>query len=100
MLSACTPDRQAELTMKRQPWFERVFPTGLPSEQLPLIIERLRGTPARLEDRLKRVADEALTRRRGDTWSAQENAGHLLDMEGLWLTRVGDLADGRPELAA
>ena len=38
-------------------------------------------------------------RRAGDSWSIQENAGHLLDLEPLWLRRVGDLADGRPELA-
>jgi hypothetical protein len=40
-----------------------------------------------------------LVRRAGDTWSIQENAGHLLDLEPLWLRRVGDLAAGRPELA-
>jgi O-succinylhomoserine sulfhydrylase len=36
----------------RQPWFERSFPTGLPAHLLPVVIERLRGTPARIADRL------------------------------------------------
>jgi len=31
-------------------------------------------------------------------WSAQEHAGHLLDLEPLWLARVGDYVAGRPEL--
>jgi hypothetical protein len=88
------------MAMKRQPWFERVFPNGLPAVQLPLILERLRGTPARLEDRLKHIPTEVLTRRRGDTWSAQENAGHFMDLEPLWLSRVDDFEAGRAELGA
>ena len=31
-------------------------------------------------------------------WSAQENAGHLLDLEPLWLARVGDYAAGSDQL--
>jgi uncharacterized damage-inducible protein DinB len=84
--------------IKRQPWFERVFPTGLPAHLLPLIVERLRGTPARLADRLAGVPPAVLTRRSGDSWSIQENAGHLLDLESLWLRRVDDLAARRAQL--
>ena len=40
-----------------------------------------------------------LVRRAGDSWSIQENVGHLLDLEPLWLRRVDDLAAGRPALA-
>jgi hypothetical protein len=31
-------------------------------------------------------------------WSAQENAGHLLDLEPLWLARVGDYVAARDQL--
>ena len=85
--------------LRRLPWFERTFPTGLPAHLLPVVVERLRGTPARLADRLADVQHEVLVRRAGDSWSIQENAGHLLDLEPLWLRRVGDLADRRPDLA-
>jgi uncharacterized damage-inducible protein DinB len=85
--------------MNRQPWFERVFPTGLPAHLLPVIVERLRGTPARLADRLAGVPHEALIHRGGGPWSIQENVGHLLDLEPLWQHRVGDLAQGRGQLA-
>ena len=85
--------------VNRLPWFERVFPTGLPAHLLPVIVERLRGTPARLADRLAGVPHEALTRRGGGSWSTQENVGHLLDLEPLWQQRVGDLAQRRGELA-
>jgi hypothetical protein len=86
--------------VRRLPWFDRVFPTGLPAHLLPVIVERLRGTPARLADRLAGVPPSARVRRHGDSWSIQENVGHLLDLEPLWHQRVGDLAHRRGELAA
>lgn len=84
--------------IKKQPWFEREFPLGKSATLYPVIIERLRGTPARVEDRLARLPAAVLTRRSGSTWSIQENAGHLLDLEPLWQQRVDDLLSGRPEM--
>lgn len=84
--------------IRKQPWFERTFPTGLPAAALPLVIERLRGTPARVKDRVEGLPPHILTRRLGDTWSIQENVGHLLDLEPLWLQRVDDLFARRPTL--
>src|SRR5574341_1235086 len=83
---------------KKEPWFERQFPTGLPIEMFPVVVERLRGTPARLEDRLGTLSPSVLTRRAGETWSIQENAGHLLDLEPLWLQRLNDLLAKRSEM--
>src|SRR6516164_5555112 len=85
--------------VNRLPWFERGFPTGLPAHLLPVIVERLRGTSARLADRLAGVPGAVLTRRGGGAWSIQENVGHLLDLEPLWRQRVGDLARRRGEFA-
>ncbi len=82
----------------RQPWFERQFTFDLPVSAAPGLIERLRGTPVRIESRLSGVASTQLTLRRGDRWSIQENVGHLGDLEPLWLARVDDLAVGRPTL--
>jgi len=84
--------------IRKQPWFERTFPTGLAPAILPVALERLRGTPARLEERLAGLPAAVLTRRSGETWSIQENAGHLLDLEPLWLQRVEDLLAGREEM--
>jgi hypothetical protein len=85
--------------IKRLPWFQRTFPTGLPGHLLPVIVERLRGAPARLTDRLAGVPHGLLVRRSGDSWSLQENVGHLLDLEPLWQQRVGDVAQRRDTLA-
>ncbi|HEV7860906.1 MAG TPA: DinB family protein [Pyrinomonadaceae bacterium] len=80
------------------PWFERTFAFNLPLKMYPNIIERLRGTPARMEDRLNSLPKEILTRRDGDNWSIQEHAGHLLDLGSLDLSRLDDYASGKERL--
>jgi len=76
-------------------WFERKFEFTFPVELHPNLCARLRGTPARLEDLVRGLRREILIRKPGEKWSAQEHAGHLLDLEPLWLARVDDfLTDG------
>lgn len=75
-------------------WFERSFKLDLPLLMYPNVVERVRGTPARLEDRLSALPREILTRRDGDNWSMQEQAGHLLDLGALDLGRLDDYAAG------
>jgi len=62
------------------------------------VLERLRGTPARLEERLRHLSKGVLTRKDGASWSIQENAGHLLDLEPLWAARVEDFLKGNARL--
>ena len=81
-------------------WFERKFESSYPVELLPNLLARLRGTPARLEETLRGVAREVLIAKPGDKWSAQEHAGHLFDLEPLWLARVEDFVAGRDHLTA
>lgn len=75
-------------------WFERRFSFDLPVWMYPNVIERLRGTPTRLEDRLGSLPASLLTRREGVSWSIQEHAGHLLDLGSLDLARLDDYAQG------
>lgn len=79
-------------------WFERVFKFDLPVWMYPNVVERLRGTPARLEDRLLDLPRELLIRREGDKWSIQEHAGHMLDLEALEAARLEDYAARRETL--
>jgi uncharacterized damage-inducible protein DinB len=81
-------------------WFERKFEFSLPLELLPNLWARLRGTPARLEDALRGRSNQTLTAKVQDKWSAQEHAGHLLDLEPLWLARVEDYLADRDHLTA
>jgi uncharacterized damage-inducible protein DinB len=81
-------------------WFERKFEFSLPLDLLPNLWARLRGTPARLEDVLNGRSNHTLTAKAQDKWSAQEHAGHLLDLEPLWRARLEDYVAGRDELTA
>jgi uncharacterized damage-inducible protein DinB len=79
-------------------WFERKFEFSMPVELRPNLCARLRGTPARLEETLGAYSHKILIRKLQGKWSAQENAGHLLDLEPLWLARVGDYVTGSDQL--
>ncbi len=82
----------------KQPWFERKFDFTYSVERYPDIIERLRGTPVRVEELIQPIPLESLTRRDADTWSIQENVGHLLDLEPLWTGRLDDFQSGKETL--
>jgi uncharacterized damage-inducible protein DinB len=80
--------------MNRTKWFERVFDFSMPISVFPSVLERLRGTPARLEELARAVPAEALTAKRGGAWSAQEHVGHLYDLDELHDARLEDYARG------
>jgi uncharacterized damage-inducible protein DinB len=80
--------------MKKTEWFNRKFPVIEDIGLLLSIIERLAGTPARLEEIVHRADPNALVLKKDDKWSVKEEAGHLSDLEPLWLGRLGDLANG------
>jgi len=98
-------------------WFDRKFEFTFPVEQFSNLQARLRDAPSRLEEIVRDVPRDVLTRtpaarsaqtsgaRSGKTsverkWSAQEQAGHLLDLEPLWAARVGDFLRGGDTLTA
>jgi uncharacterized damage-inducible protein DinB len=81
-------------------WFERKFDFSFPLELRPNLCARLRGTPARLEDVLRGRSHNVLINKPQGKWSAQEHAGHLVDLEPLWLARVGDYISARDQLTA
>jgi uncharacterized damage-inducible protein DinB len=76
--------------MSQTPWFERKFDSSIPAELYPNLCARLRGTPARLDELLRGRSHQILISKLQDKWSAQEHAGHLVDLEFLWLARVDD----------
>ncbi len=80
------------------PWLERRFDFSLPVTAFPLLLERLRGTPARLADRVRGQEPRALTRRAADSWSVQEIIGHLFQVEELWMARLDDFSAGAAAL--
>jgi hypothetical protein len=84
--------------MQKTEWFNRKFPPIEDNGTLPAIIERLSGTPARVEEIAGKLNAAVLTVKPNNKWSVKEEIGHLSDMEPLWLARLDDLVNGLPEL--
>jgi uncharacterized damage-inducible protein DinB len=75
--------------MPRLRWFDRRFDFSFPTELHPELLERLRGTPLRVAERVALFEPEEQRRRHAEKWSIQENAGHLADMDRiLFVPRV------------
>ena len=81
-------------------WFERKFRFDFPIQLYPNVVERLRGTPVRLEEKAASLSPTLLTRRDGSSWSIQENIGHLLDLEALHAIRLQEFLKGAQALTA
>jgi uncharacterized damage-inducible protein DinB len=86
--------------MKSIPWFERTFNFDSPAGLYPEILERLRGTPIRLILTIQELPTRILTKHEKGKWSIQEHAGHLGDLEPLWLGRVEDILAGEENMRA
>lgn len=85
--------------MSQTKWFERKFDFGSEQNIFPSIIERLEGTPLRLEHKLRAMPPTWLTERIDESWTIKENAGHLTDLEPLWQRRLDDIINGAVELS-
>lgn len=85
--------------MERIKWFNRNFNFSSNQNIFPAVIERLSGTPARLEEKFKNIPEEHLTKKVDNTWTIKENAGHLTDLEPLWLGWLNEILDGKKELS-
>ena len=81
-------------------WTDRRFTFDFPAGIYPEMIERVRGTPARLEDLLAGLTSEIATTQADGRWSMQENAGHLLDLESLVSQRIDEYLAGNTTLHA
>lgn len=84
--------------MKQELWFSRKFDFSSAQNIFPSIIERLWGTPIRLEDKLSGVHAEITAINIDGSWSIRQNVGHLTDLETLWQGRVDDILSGKPAM--
>jgi hypothetical protein len=81
-------------------WTERKFSFDFPIGVFPGIIERLRGTPARIAELVQDVPHNMLTRRFNNQWSVNEHVGHLIDIDELDHTRLDEFLAGAAQLSA
>ena len=80
-------------------WLDRQWEFNFPQGYFPAILERFRGTPARLEDLVKSFPPEILTARVNNAWSIQEHIGHLLDLGELDDRRLREYLSGAETLS-
>jgi uncharacterized damage-inducible protein DinB len=79
-------------------WFDRKFDFALPAELFPMTVDRLRGAPVRLEEKISGVPNSVLIRKIGDGWSIKEQIGHLWVVEQLWIGRMDDYLENAERL--
>jgi uncharacterized damage-inducible protein DinB len=84
--------------MKQVKWFDRRFDFNAAQNIFPSLIERLNGTPIRLEEKFKNSQPNKWTLKPDNTWSIKENIGHLIDLEPLWQGRLEDIINGEMTL--
>lgn len=81
-------------------WTTRSFGEQIDAKLLPNIISRLTGAPVRLRELLGNIPHRRLREKPDGKWSVLEHAGHLSDLEGLWLQRFVDFGERRTMLTA
>ena len=74
----------------KENWLEKQFDFNYPASKHVEFLEFLRETPAKVETLVKDLPNDVLILRDGDSWSIQENAGHFLASEALFLGRLDD----------
>ena len=79
-------------------WIDRRFEFNFPVGVFPCILERLRGTPARIQELVRNIPEAVLTKRTDGKWSIQENIGHLIKVEELHDGRIDDYLAGKETL--
>jgi uncharacterized damage-inducible protein DinB len=82
------------------PWTQRTFNFDFHHGLFPNILERLYGTPARIEELISGVGDDRLSQRINGKWSVKEHIGHLHDLEELHYGRIDDFLNHEPVLRA
>ena len=82
----------------KENWLEKQFDFNFPASRYMEFLQILRETPVHLETAVKTLPREVLVRRDGDSWSIQENVGHFLATESLFLGRLEDYENNAPVL--
>ena len=82
----------------KENWLEKQFDFDFPASKYVEFLQFLRKTPAKIEALVKNLPHKTLIRRDGDSWSIQENIGHFLTSESLFLGRLDDYENDAPVL--
>jgi hypothetical protein len=81
-------------------WLNRKFCFDQPIGVFPVMLERLRGTPARAHELVARLSEDVLATRVNHKWSVKEHLGHLVDLQPLDDRRLKEFLNGAEILSA
>ena len=88
------------IPLQPEDWFLKEFEFNLPLGAFLAVMERVRGTPARLEELIGGIPAALWPVKLGDDWSIQEQVGHLSDLDELHEGRLDDYRGGKDVLRA
>ena len=74
----------------KQKWVTRKFEFDFPASEYVDFLEFLKQTPDKVETLIESIPNEVLTKQDGESWSIQENVGHLLSADSMFLGRLDD----------
>ncbi len=80
--------------MSSMAWIERKFSFGSPKEMLPYYLERLEGTIARIENKVREKPDALLSTQLHRKWSVKQHIGHLAEVDQVANIRIREIIDG------
>lgn len=86
--------------IKPMPWVGRSFTFDLPIGAFPMVVERLRGTPAHAAALVDGLLETLLATRYEGAWSVKDQLGHLTDLTELDQTRIDEFLARAPVLSA
>ena len=81
-------------------WVDRKFEFNFAATKYVDFLKFLRSTPSRLYSLTRSIPEENLIQRDGNRWSIQENVGHLVTVEKLFIGRLDDYLNAAPILRA
>lgn len=81
-------------------WTKRTFNFDFHPGLFPNILERLKGTPARITEMVSGIKEIQLTHKTNGKWSIKEHTGHLHDLEELHYGRIDDFLNHASVLRA
>jgi hypothetical protein len=64
-------------------WSKRKFRFDQPIGVFPLLLEHLRGTPARAHERVALLSEDMPATRVNHKWSLKQHLGHVVDLQPL-----------------
>ena len=80
--------------MQKISWLDRQLTFGLPVGMLPFYLERMDGTYARLQVKVKGIDESVLSNKLDGKWSVKQNIGHLAEVDEISLIRIEEMLNG------